>query len=141
MTEHATEPPMAIWHNKFSVAPCDYDDITVSDKTKTYMECFSDQNWDWWPLNPPKRPIAPNKIRIQWQCVSFLRRNLSYETELVAGLWIQALCRLQPCAGAKMCPNLQAGARRRLFRVSLVLYSDTNYSMADVSIVRRDYLK
>lgn len=67
---------MAIWHNKFSVAPYDSDNITVSDKAKTYMECFSGQNWDWWPLNPPTRPITPNKVRIQWQCVSHLRRGL-----------------------------------------------------------------
>ena len=75
LKEHCTEPPRAIWQNNFNVHFSHHDTLSISDLAKTYVELFSGQNWDWWPLIAPRRPVELGKVRVQWLCVSCRRLN------------------------------------------------------------------
>ena len=46
------------------------DPLTMLDKIKNAFVSYSGQVWDWWPLDPPRTPLAPDKTRVKWRCVS-----------------------------------------------------------------------
>ena len=70
LKEHHEEPPQAIWENNFNVHFSYQNTTSMFDKARTYVERYSGQKWDWWPLAPPRRPVKRGRVRIQWLCVS-----------------------------------------------------------------------
>ncbi|KAL9610215.1 MAG: hypothetical protein Q9167_005064 [Letrouitia subvulpina] len=68
LKEHHAEPPQAIWQNNFNIIYSHHDDLSNLDTAMSYLERFSGQSWDWWPLTAPERTIEPGRERIQWQC-------------------------------------------------------------------------
>ena len=46
--------------------------ISRVDKIKGLFETYSGREWDWWPFDPPAKPLESGKVRIRWQCVGEL---------------------------------------------------------------------
>ena len=46
------------------------DPITMGDKLKSAFEAYSGEKWDWWPLQPPRKPLQPGRVRLKWISVS-----------------------------------------------------------------------
>ena len=46
------------------------EDLTPMDKVKLLIEDFTNDNWNWWPLQPPLRPLKEGETRLKWKCVS-----------------------------------------------------------------------
>jgi len=42
----------------------------MSDRLKASFERYTNQPWDWWPLNAPRKPPSKDVVRLRWQCVS-----------------------------------------------------------------------
>lgn len=54
---------------------------TFLDRAKTFIENYTSNDWDWWPLKNPRSVTPPDHIWIEWRCVSasddmFLRWDL-----------------------------------------------------------------
>lgn len=47
------------------------DNFRLSDRLKGIVEDITKEDWDWWPLEPRRRPIPPGRTRLGWHCVSF----------------------------------------------------------------------
>lgn len=45
------------------------EDLSISNKIKTFLEEHTEQNWIWWPLQPRMRGLVKNQIRLHWRCV------------------------------------------------------------------------
>jgi hypothetical protein len=39
-------------------------------KFKCYVEGWSGETWDWWPLQPARQRLKTNEARVSWTCVS-----------------------------------------------------------------------
>lgn len=48
--------------------------IGILDSVKGMIEDYMGETWDWWPLNPRKRPLKPGDVRVNWSTVSALLR-------------------------------------------------------------------
>ena len=46
------------------------DDLSFSNKMKTFMEDHTEENWYWWPLQPRMRVLRNSQTRLHWRCVS-----------------------------------------------------------------------
>ena len=46
-----------------------YNDHSLSNKIKTFMEEHTGAQWNWWPLSPRKKLLGSNQTRMHWQCV------------------------------------------------------------------------
>jgi hypothetical protein len=51
---------------------------SLVNRTKAFIEDFTVLEWNWWPLEPRMRNLAPNEIRLFWQCVSKRITRLLY---------------------------------------------------------------
>ena len=43
---------------------------TMINNIKGKWENFTAETWDWWPLEPYKRPLLNGESRLEWRCVS-----------------------------------------------------------------------
>ena len=68
--ELGVSPPPELWSSKKPFSFLQDVQVSQSDKVKDVLERFSGQEWNWWPFNPRMASLAPDKIRIKWQCVS-----------------------------------------------------------------------
>lgn len=64
--------PKELWSS-----PASFEFITdlktsLFDKIKSLFETYSGREWDWWPFDPPAKPLENGKVRIKWQCVGEL---------------------------------------------------------------------
>ena len=41
----------------------------LTNRFKCAFEDLTEESWDWWPLEPPKRPLSSEKARVLWHCV------------------------------------------------------------------------
>jgi hypothetical protein len=73
----------------------DLDDVNVShhqesnvlNDMKARVEDSTEQEWNWWPLSPRRRPLLAGEICLSWTCVGFLLilpHGLSYRCRFVA---------------------------------------------------------
>jgi hypothetical protein len=42
---------------------------SLMNRFKCVFEDLTKESWDWWPLEPPKRPLPSEKARVIWHCV------------------------------------------------------------------------
>jgi hypothetical protein len=45
------------------------EDLSLLNRAKIAIENATDENWKWWPLKPPTRPLQKDQIRMNWRCV------------------------------------------------------------------------
>ena len=45
-------------------------DDSLSNRMKAFIEDFTMLEWNWWPLEPRKRKLSSNELRLFWHCVS-----------------------------------------------------------------------
>ena len=64
-----TLPSDAVW---FSAS----EDLSLSNKFKTFIERISDAKWCWWPLRPTVRWLQKDETRMHWRCVSGMKANI-----------------------------------------------------------------
>ena len=64
--------PTEFWSSPASFKFSDVLRISPLDKIKGLFETYSGREWDWWPFDPPAKPLASGKVRIRWQCVGEL---------------------------------------------------------------------
>ena len=64
--------PTEIWSSPASFKFSDVLQISSLDKIKGLFETYSGREWDWWPFDPPAKPLESGKVRIRWQCVGEL---------------------------------------------------------------------
>ena len=50
--------------------------LSFLNRLKIFMEEHTEENWNWWPLQPRMRVLKSNQIRLHWRCVSVLRPQL-----------------------------------------------------------------
>jgi hypothetical protein len=43
--------------------------LSLINRFKNVFEDLTEKSWDWWPLEPPKRPLSSEKARVLWHCV------------------------------------------------------------------------
>ena len=58
-----TVPNDRIW---FSVE----NDLSLSNRLKILIEDHTEENWNWWPLQPSMRSLKNDETRLHWRCVS-----------------------------------------------------------------------
>ncbi|KAH8889476.1 hypothetical protein GQ53DRAFT_766753 [Thozetella sp. PMI_491] len=46
----------------------DYTPPSIIKKFQMKLEALSGEEWDWWPLQPPKGPLNFGELRIGWIC-------------------------------------------------------------------------
>ena len=46
-----------------------YNDVSLLNKIKTFMEEHTGAQWNLWPLSPRKQLLGSNQTRMHWQCV------------------------------------------------------------------------
>jgi hypothetical protein len=46
------------------------DNISILNRVKGFVEDHTEENWNWWPLQPRMRPLAKDQTRVYWKCVS-----------------------------------------------------------------------
>lgn len=44
--------------------------ISFLNRLKTFIEEHTEEDWNWWPLQPRMRVLKSNQIRLHWRCVS-----------------------------------------------------------------------
>lgn len=64
--------PKEMWSSPASFEYINGLTISRFDKLKSLFEIYSGQEWDWWPFDPPAKPLESGKVRIRWQCVGEL---------------------------------------------------------------------
>ncbi|KAH6698143.1 hypothetical protein BKA61DRAFT_497437 [Leptodontidium sp. MPI-SDFR-AT-0119] len=42
--------------------------ISVLNRVKGFLEDHTEENWNWWPLQPRVRPLARGQTRVYWTC-------------------------------------------------------------------------
>ena len=52
----------------FSVDPSE-SRVAALDRMKLWVETSTAAEWDWWPLQPPKRSRSQDNAQLSWQCV------------------------------------------------------------------------
>lgn len=67
-----TVPNDRIW---FSVE----NNLSFSNRLKMLIENHTEENWNWWPLQPSMRPLKDDETRLHWQCVSTLYLSLAID--------------------------------------------------------------
>jgi hypothetical protein len=45
------------------------DNFSVLNRVKGFAEDHTEENWNWWPLQPRMRPLAKDQTRVYWKCV------------------------------------------------------------------------
>ncbi len=50
----------------------------VMDTARAKIEDLTGTKWDWWPLQPCKRPLREKEARVTWRCVSFKYPRCDY---------------------------------------------------------------
>lgn len=50
-------------------------DDSLINKLKAFVEKWTRERWDWWPLSPAQHPLNSGQARLKWTCVSI--RSLS----------------------------------------------------------------
>lgn len=45
-------------------------DLTLSNRTKAWIEATTLLKWNWWPLSPRRRTLRHGEARVFWRCVS-----------------------------------------------------------------------
>jgi len=45
------------------------DNLSILNRVKGFVEDHTEENWNWWPLQPRMRPLAKNQTRVYWKCV------------------------------------------------------------------------
>jgi hypothetical protein len=50
-------------------------DDSLINKLKIFVEKWTRERWDWWPLSPAQHPLNSGQARLKWTCVSI--RSLS----------------------------------------------------------------
>ena len=68
--------PKEMWSSPASFEFINVSEISRFDKVKNLFETYSGREWDWWPLDPPAKPLEGGKVRIRWQCVSELSPDI-----------------------------------------------------------------
>lgn len=64
----AEAPPIAIKLNGMKLVPCEVDhQTTVLDKLRVSVEGYLDEEVDWWPLRPLKRPRKGQQMEWRWE--------------------------------------------------------------------------
>ncbi len=58
-----------------------HDPLSIGDKIKRLFEAYSGEEWDWWPLRPPRKPLGWQQVRLQWTCVSISIQVRRYHTD------------------------------------------------------------
>lgn len=58
-----TVPGDRIWFS-------DEEDCSVLNQFKAFIEARTEENWNWWPLQPRMLKLQPGQTRIHWRCVS-----------------------------------------------------------------------
>ena len=52
-----------------------YDDpSTLSDYLKSWVEKYSGEPWNWWPINSPRKILMPGNVRLKWKCACGMDR-------------------------------------------------------------------
>lgn len=46
------------------------EDLSLSNKFKSFVEDATEENWNWWPLRPRMRHLEKDQMRLHWLCVS-----------------------------------------------------------------------
>lgn len=46
------------------------DDLSLSNQIKAFVEDYTEENWNWWPLRARMRELQINQTRLHWRCVS-----------------------------------------------------------------------
>jgi WD40 repeat protein len=49
----------------------DNDDLSIINKLKAKFEDVTEADWDWWPLEPRRKNLKKNQVRVNWECVSY----------------------------------------------------------------------
>jgi hypothetical protein len=44
---------------------------SLKNRFKCVLEDLTEESWDWWPLEPPRRHLPSDKARVLWHCVCF----------------------------------------------------------------------
>lgn len=61
-------PPITIKLNGMKLVPCEVDhQMTVLDKLRIPVEGYLDEEIDWWPLRPLKRPRKGQHMELRWE--------------------------------------------------------------------------
>ncbi len=45
-------------------------EYTIFNSAKLYIEHSTEKQWDWWPFVASFRPLQPEEVRVEWECVS-----------------------------------------------------------------------
>ena len=70
--------PKEMWSSPASFEFINVLEVSRFDKIKNLFEAYSGREWDWWPLDPPAKPLESGNVRIRWQCVSEQNPVVSY---------------------------------------------------------------
>lgn len=70
--------PKELWSSPVSFEFISGLETSRFDKIKCLFETYSGREWDWWPFDPPAKPLESGKVRIRWQCVSELNSIIPF---------------------------------------------------------------
>lgn len=85
LSNKAEAPPTSIKLNRMKLVPCEVDhQMTILDKLRISIEGYLDEEVDWWPLRPLKRPRKGQHMELQWE-VSTTWTGLYYPAILYYG--------------------------------------------------------
>lgn len=76
INECGKPPPFEIWNlprSKFRFF--EKYNVSLGDRLKKALENYSGEEWNWWPLDAPRRRLRPGNVRIEWECVSRTSQN------------------------------------------------------------------
>lgn len=45
-------------------------EYSIFNSAKLYIEHSTEKQWDWWPFVASFRPLQPDEVRVEWECVS-----------------------------------------------------------------------
>lgn len=54
------------------------------DTAKAWIEKYTQQEWEWWPLRPPQVRVGEGKARLRWRCVSLRLQTRSHLEDIVS---------------------------------------------------------
>jgi len=52
------------------------DELSLIEKIQSSLESLTGEEWNWWPLSRPRRPLRPGESRLGWTCVSAFSPHL-----------------------------------------------------------------
>ena len=82
--QYGTRVPPALrtitTYNKLSFLEKDHE--TLGDCLKRWIERYSGEPWNWWPLNSPREKLVSQNVRLKWKCACGVDRWFDVTREL-----------------------------------------------------------